>query len=60
MLVLIIEIQITKILNESLYNEVQIVDDMKFDLIITLTYVLIDNFRPCFFFPSETKQGLKE
>ena len=24
-------------------------DDMKFDLIITLTYVLMDNFCPCFF-----------
>ena len=28
---------------------IQIFDDMKFDLIITLTYVLMDNFFPCYF-----------
>ena len=27
----------------------QISDDIKFDLIITLTYVIMDNFCPCFF-----------
>ena len=32
-------------------TKMQIFDDMKFDLIIiTLTYVLMDNFCPCFFF----------
>ena len=25
-------------------------DDLKFDLVITLTYVLIDNFCPCFIY----------
>ena len=28
-------------------TKMQIFDDMKFDLIITLTYVLMDNFCPC-------------
>ena len=35
----------------------QIFDNMKFDLIITLTYILMDNFCSCFIKITEMIQG---